>query len=103
MLLFGTVLGLGLRGTCHLVYEFGQMKMMFPAMKFILTTCIRVIDIHKCYFQAIDALKAATRSKPVASLFLLLGKTQMKARMWRDAVESFEKALEIVVSSRIIS
>ena len=39
--------------------------------------------------------------KPVAPLFVLLGKTQMKAKLWKDAVESFEKALEIVVSTEI--
>ncbi len=57
--------------------------------------------MHKCYdiiFQAIAALVGATKVKPVAPLFLLLGKTQMKAKLWKDAVQSFEKALEIVVS-----
>ena len=47
--------------------------------------------------QAIDALEAATRVKPVPPLFLLLGKTQMKAQMWKKAIQSFEKALELVV------
>ena len=50
-------------------------------------------------FQAIAALVGATKVKPVAPLFLLLGKTQMKAKLWKDAVQSFEKALEIVVST----
>ncbi|XP_046576439.1 LOW QUALITY PROTEIN: uncharacterized protein LOC124284394 [Haliotis rubra] len=47
----------------------------------------------KNYDKAIDALKNATRVKPVGSLFMLLGKTQMKAKHFKDAIDSFEMAL----------
>lgn len=47
--------------------------------------------------QAISALEGATRVQPIAPLFLLLGKTQMKSRLWNDAVDSFQKALDIIV------
>ena len=50
-------------------------------------------------WQAVEALEGATRVQPVAPLFMLLGKTQMKAQSWKDAVESFQKAVEAVVSN----
>ena len=63
-----------------------------------------ITDDKECYIltlsilsKAVEALNGATRVKPVAPLFVLLGKTQIKARQWKDAVKSFEKALEIVV------
>ena len=49
------------------------------------------------FSQAVEALNGATKVKPVASLFVLLGKTQIKARHWKEAVKSFERALDIVV------
>ncbi|XP_033743076.1 uncharacterized protein LOC117329299 isoform X6 [Pecten maximus] len=49
----------------------------------------------KNYGKAIEALNIATRSKPIASLFMLLGKTQMKAKLYKDAIVSFERALGI--------
>ncbi|XP_021358969.1 uncharacterized protein LOC110454008, partial [Mizuhopecten yessoensis] len=49
----------------------------------------------KNYGKAIEALNVATRSKPVGSLFMLLGKTQMKAKLYKDAITSFERALGI--------
>lgn len=50
--------------------------------------------------QAIDALTQATRVKPVTSLFMLLGKTQMKAKQFKEAATSFQKALDLMVSGR---
>ncbi|KAJ8298279.1 hypothetical protein KUTeg_024810, partial [Tegillarca granosa] len=49
----------------------------------------------KNYGKAIDALLSATRVKPIAPMFMLLGKTQMKAKEYQDAIESFEKALQL--------
>ena len=49
------------------------------------------------YFQATEALEAATRVKPVPQLFMLLGKTRMKAQQWKEAVEAFERAIDLVV------
>ncbi|ELT94016.1 hypothetical protein CAPTEDRAFT_222812 [Capitella teleta] len=50
----------------------------------------------KNYDKAIGALVSATKVKPVPPLFLLLGKTQMKAQLWEDAIVSFQKALDLV-------
>nr|KAG5709228.1 hypothetical protein BaRGS_017980 [Batillaria attramentaria] len=50
----------------------------------------------KNYDKAIDALTQATRVKPVAPLFMLLGKTQMKAKMFKEGAASFEKALDLM-------
>lgn len=49
----------------------------------------------KNYDKAIDALEAATRVQPVPSMFMLLGKTQMKAKEFTNAIGSFNKALEL--------
>ena len=35
--------------------------------------------------------------KPVAPLFILLGKTNMKAKRFENAVSSFERAIKIMV------
>ncbi|XP_066550487.1 uncharacterized protein ttc6 [Amia ocellicauda] len=43
--------------------------------------------------RAIACLSSATRTRPSPSAFILLGKTQMKARKYTDAIESFEKVL----------
>ena len=40
--------------------------------------------------------------QPIAPLFLLLGKTQMKSRLWNDAVDSFQKALDIIVRIYVV-
>ncbi|XP_064636762.1 uncharacterized protein LOC135493378 isoform X2 [Lineus longissimus] len=50
----------------------------------------------KNYDKAIEAFTMATKQKPKAPLFILLGKMQMKAKAFKDAVESFEKALELL-------
>lgn len=64
------------------------------------TVCTCITSLISCIvFQAIDALEGATRVKPVAPIFVLLGKTQMKAQQWQNAVASFEKAIDIVVSA----
>ncbi|XP_056011741.1 uncharacterized protein LOC125682590 isoform X3 [Ostrea edulis] len=49
----------------------------------------------KNYDKAIEALMAATRVKPVPPLFMLLGKTQMKAKEFKDAITSFDRALQL--------
>ncbi|KAL9955567.1 hypothetical protein ACROYT_G036906 [Oculina patagonica] len=46
--------------------------------------------------QAIEVLERATRVKPVAPLFILLGKTNMKAKRFENAISSFERAIEIM-------
>lgn len=48
-------------------------------------------------FQAIEVLERATRVRPVAPLFILLGKTNMKAKRFGDAIKSFDRAIEIMV------
>lgn len=48
-------------------------------------------------FQAIEVLERATRVKPVAPLFILLGKTNMKARRFDNAIRSFDRAIQIMV------
>eukprot|EP00794_Sanderia_malayensis_P018055 gene18055-19864_t len=52
----------------------------------------------KNFNQAIEILKKTVKSKPLPHLFILLGKTKMKARMFKDAIESFEKALQLMKS-----
>ncbi|XP_048585429.1 uncharacterized protein LOC5512045 isoform X2 [Nematostella vectensis] len=50
----------------------------------------------KNFDQAIDVLERATRVKPSAQIFVLLGKTNMKAKRFEDAISSFLKAIEIL-------
>jgi tetratricopeptide (TPR) repeat protein len=50
----------------------------------------------KNYDKAIETFVMATKQKPRAPLFILLGKMQMKAKVFKDAIESFEKALELL-------
>jgi len=47
--------------------------------------------------QAIEVLERATRVKPVAPLFILLGKTNMKAKRFENAISSFERAIKVMV------
>jgi len=49
------------------------------------------------YFQAIEVLERATRVKPIPPMFILLGKTNMKAKRFEDAIRSFDRAIEIMV------
>lgn len=51
----------------------------------------------KNYSKAIMALDNAIRVGPNAPLYILLGKTQMKAKLWNDAIASFTKALSALV------
>ena len=51
------------------------------------------------YTKAINVLSTAARSQPSAPLFILLGKTQIKAKKYKEAVESLEKALSFMVSA----
>lgn len=53
------------------------------------------------WFQAIEALLAAVRSRPVPQLFMLLGNTQIKAKQFREAITSFGSALELYVRIEI--
>ncbi|KAH9523334.1 hypothetical protein Btru_066421, partial [Bulinus truncatus] len=48
----------------------------------------------KNYDKAVDALQQVTRTKPTAATFILLGKTNMKAKQYQEAVTSFSKALD---------
>ncbi|XP_031569552.1 uncharacterized protein LOC116304042 [Actinia tenebrosa] len=50
----------------------------------------------KNFDQAIEVLERATRVKPTAQLFVLLGKTNMKAKRFANAIESFQKAIQIM-------
>ncbi|WAR00024.1 TTC6-like protein [Mya arenaria] len=49
----------------------------------------------KNYDKAIDALMLSTRSNPKPSMYMLLGKTQMKAKKFKVAVDSFNLALSL--------
>ncbi|XP_041358343.1 uncharacterized protein LOC121375146 isoform X3 [Gigantopelta aegis] len=49
----------------------------------------------KNYDKAIEALVSAARSNPTGSLDMLLGKTQMKAKRFKDAVVTFQHALQL--------
>ncbi|XP_039597221.1 uncharacterized protein ttc6 [Polypterus senegalus] len=44
--------------------------------------------------KAIECLTSITLTHPTASVFVLLGKTQMKAKKYQDAVESFQTSLK---------
>ncbi|XP_071786267.1 uncharacterized protein [Asterias amurensis] len=48
------------------------------------------------YAKAISVLSTAARSQPSAPLFILLGKTQIKAKKYKEAVDSLEKALNFM-------
>ncbi|XP_059155839.1 uncharacterized protein LOC131940934 [Physella acuta] len=48
----------------------------------------------KNYDKAVDALQQAARVKPSMSTFMLLGKTYMKAKQFKEAADSFKLALE---------
>ncbi|CAH1776552.1 unnamed protein product [Owenia fusiformis] len=50
----------------------------------------------KNYGKAIEILSKATRVKPIPPLFTLLGKMQMKNKEFEGAVESFNKALDLL-------
>ena len=50
----------------------------------------------KNYKEAMDVLDTATKSNPVAYLFTLLGKVKLKGKYYKEAISSFEKALNIM-------
>ncbi|KAL4230368.1 cytochrome c oxidase subunit 1 [Mactra antiquata] len=54
-----------------------------------------VYSFLKNYDKAIDALRSASRSNPSASMYMLLGKTQMKAKKFENAISSFQLALSV--------
>lgn len=58
---------------------------------------INFVNYNLLDFQAIEVLERATRVRPVAPLFILLGKTNMKAKRFEDAIKSFDRAIEIMV------
>ena len=49
------------------------------------------------YSKAIEILVNTAKVQPSAQLYILLGKTQIKAKKYREAVESLEKALDYMV------
>ncbi|XP_035395143.2 tetratricopeptide repeat protein 6 [Cygnus atratus] len=49
--------------------------------------------------KAIESLCRATATQPEPSMFVLLGKIQMKAEKTKDAVESFKQAIELQMTS----
>ena len=60
---------------------------------------LQLLNTNIVPFQAIDALQTAARAKPVASMYMLLGKTQIKAKRFKDSIASFDLALSLYVSS----
>lgn len=67
-------------------------------MQFVILHCQLCLNFSSFSLQAIEALETATKLKPVASLYMLLGKTQMKAKYFKDSVVSFDRALQLYVS-----
>jgi len=51
------------------------------------------------WMQAIAVLEAATNDTVSTRLLLQLGKIQMKACYWKDAIDSFNRCLAAVVSA----
>ena len=51
----------------------------------------------KNYPKAISALDNAIKTDPNPRLYILLGKTRMKAKLWQDAIGSFSSALDQLV------
>ncbi|XP_015720531.1 tetratricopeptide repeat protein 6 isoform X2 [Coturnix japonica] len=49
--------------------------------------------------EAIECLRKAATTQPEPSMFVLLGKIQMKAAKTEDAVESFKKAINLLMTS----
>jgi len=52
--------------------------------------------------QAIAVLEEAISSTSTAQLLLLLGKIQMKAGCWNEAVDSFNRCLAAIVSALLM-
>ncbi|XP_074853635.1 tetratricopeptide repeat protein 6 [Carettochelys insculpta] len=53
--------------------------------------------------EAIECLQEVIASQPTPSMFVLLGKIQMKAKKTKDAVESFQEALKLLsLSAKIL-
>ncbi|XP_059675518.1 tetratricopeptide repeat protein 6 [Gavia stellata] len=48
---------------------------------------------------AIECLREATATQPEPSVFVILGKIQMKAKKTKDAVRSFKKAMKLLMTS----
>ncbi|XP_050753053.1 tetratricopeptide repeat protein 6 [Gymnogyps californianus] len=49
--------------------------------------------------KAIECLREATETQPEPSMFVILGKIQMKAKKTKDAVRSFKKAMKLLMTS----
>ncbi|NXL07253.1 TTC6 protein, partial [Mesembrinibis cayennensis] len=49
--------------------------------------------------KAIECLREATATQPEPSMFVVLGKIQMKAKKTKDAVRSFKKAMKLLMTS----
>ena len=54
------------------------------------------------YTEAINILVNTAKVQPSAPLYILLGKTQIKAKKYKEAVESLEKALDFMVCAHCI-
>ncbi|XP_049681960.1 tetratricopeptide repeat protein 6 [Accipiter gentilis] len=49
--------------------------------------------------KAIECLREAAATQPEPSMFIILGKIQMKAKKTKDAVRSFKKAMKLLMTS----
>ncbi|XP_009472781.1 PREDICTED: tetratricopeptide repeat protein 6 [Nipponia nippon] len=49
--------------------------------------------------KAIECLREATATQPEPSMFVILGKIQMKAKKTKDALRSFKKAMKLLMTS----
>ncbi|XP_030415094.1 tetratricopeptide repeat protein 6 isoform X5 [Gopherus evgoodei] len=58
-----------------------------------------VLSFCQNHSKAIECLLEVIADQPAPSMFVLLGKIQMKAKKTKDAVESFQQALKMLTSS----
>ena len=56
---------------------------------------------YKNLLQAIEILEKTVKSKHVPQLYILLGKTKMKAKLLKEAIDCFGEALRLMVDSTI--
>ncbi|XP_067388344.1 tetratricopeptide repeat protein 6 [Emydura macquarii macquarii] len=78
----------------HQVAEMGEGKISLSPVQQAL-----VRSFCQDHNKAIECLLEIIASQPVPSMFVLLGKIQMKAKKTKDAMESFQQALKILTSS----
>ncbi len=59
---------------------------------------LELVNFNLCWVQTVAALTQKARIKPTGPVLTLLGKGQMKASLLHEAIHTFNKALEVMVS-----